>query len=112
MTPQDAIAAAELAEAETAYRHQLARQMYQAGQRAGFQAGYRQADVDQAAQWAQVARPVVHGISHAELEERRWGPGGRAHFADPRPGDFPGRGARPHPQTGPEPDQELEAEAG
>jgi hypothetical protein len=27
-----------------------------------------------------------------ELEIRRWGPGGRAHFADPRPGDFRGRG--------------------
>ncbi len=29
--------------------------------------------------------------SHAELEERCGGPGGRAYFADPRPGDFPGR---------------------
>lgn len=27
-----------------------------------------------------------------DLERARWGPGGRAHFADPRPGDFPGRG--------------------
>jgi hypothetical protein len=26
-----------------------------------------------------------------ELEARRWGPGGREHFADPGPGDFPGR---------------------
>ena len=43
MNPQDAIEAAELTEAETAYRHQLAREMYQAGQRAGFQAGYQQA---------------------------------------------------------------------
>jgi len=92
MTPQDAIAAAELAEAETAYRHQISREMYQAGQRAGFESGYRQANADEAAAWAKVARPVAHGISHAELEERRWGPGGRTHFADPRPGDFPGRG--------------------
>ncbi len=29
----------------------------------------------------------------AEPEERHWGPGGRAHFADPRSGDFPGRQA-------------------
>ena len=98
----DAIGEAEHAEAETRYRHRLARQMYQAGQRAGFQAGYRQADADQAAAWAKVTRPVAHGISHAELEERRWGPGGRAHFADPRPGDFPGRGAKPEPHTEPE----------
>jgi hypothetical protein len=31
---------------------------------------------------------------HAELERRRWGPDGRARFADPRPGDFPGREPR------------------
>lgn len=31
------------------------------------------------------------GPSWAELERRRWGPGGRLHFGDPRPGDFPGR---------------------
>jgi hypothetical protein len=31
---------------------------------------------------------------YAELERRRWGPGGRARFADPRPGDFPGREPR------------------
>jgi hypothetical protein len=109
MTPRDAIQAAELAEAETAYRQQLAREMYHAGQRAGFQAGYRQADADQAAQWAKAARPVTHGISHADLEARRWGPGGRAHFADPRPGDFPGRGAQPHPQPQPEPEMEAGA---
>jgi hypothetical protein len=30
-------------------------------------------------------------ICQRELEERRLGPGGRSHFADPRPGDFPGR---------------------
>lgn len=26
----------------------------------------------------------------AALEEARWGPGGREHFADPRPGDYQG----------------------
>jgi len=107
MTPGQAIQAAELAEAETAYRLQLAREMYLAGQRAGFEVGYRQANADEAAQWAKVARPVVHGVSHAELEERRWGPGGRAHFADPRPGDFPGRGAQPQAQA----EREMEAGA-
>ncbi|MGH3220084.1 MAG: hypothetical protein ACRDPY_15495 [Streptosporangiaceae bacterium] len=107
MTPQDAIEAAELAEAETVYRHQLAREMYQAGHRAGFEVGYRQANADQAARWAEIARPVARGISHAELEERRWGPGGRAHFADRRPGDFPGRAAKHQPEQHAE--REMEA---
>jgi hypothetical protein len=104
MTPGEAIEAAGLAEAETAYRNQLGREMYQAGHGDGYQAGYRQAEADQAARWNQNDRPA-DGPSHAELEERRWGPGGREHFADPRPGDFPGRGTRP----GPEPESEAEA---
>ena len=94
MTPAEAIAAADLIEAETAYRLQLAREMYQAGR--------RQAEAEQAEAWHQLAAPVAHGITHAELEERRWGPGGREHFADPRPGDFPGR-------EQPELEPELEA---
>jgi hypothetical protein len=101
VNPEEAIQAAELAEAETAYRHQLAREMYQAGR--------RDAETDMAWRWAQIARPAAHGISHADLEQRRWGPGGRAHFADPRPGDFPGRGAKPQPEHRAE--REMEAGA-
>jgi hypothetical protein len=97
VTPREAIQAAELAEAEAAYRHQLARQMYQAGR--------RDAEAEMAQRWAQIVRPAVHGISHADLEQRRWGPGGRAHFADPRPGDFPGRAAKPQAET----EREMEA---
>lgn len=33
-------------------------------------------------------------VEAARIELARWGPGGREHFGDPRPGDFPGRGAR------------------
>ena len=106
MTPGEAIEAAGLAETETAYRSQLGREMYQAGHADGYQAGYRQAEADQAARWNQVTSPAT-GPSHAELEERRWGPGGRAHFADPRPGDFPGLS----PQPRPEPETEMEASA-
>jgi len=58
----------------------------------------------------QAARAVTDGPSHAELEERRWGPGGRAHFADPRHGDFPGR-ATTRAQARPEAEQEMEATA-
>jgi hypothetical protein len=90
MTPEQAIEAAELTGAETVYRHQLAREAYEAGHADGYRAGYRQADADQASRWRQIARAAMDGPTHAELEERRWGPGGRARFADPRPGDFPG----------------------
>jgi|SRR5271157_3892176 len=97
MTPAEAIEAAELTEAETRYRNQVGRLMYEAGRRA--------AEAEMAAQWSRVTA-VVRGPDLAELEARRWGPGGRAHFGDPRPGDFPGRGARPQAET------ELELEAG
>jgi len=88
MTPAEAIEAAELAEAETRYRLQLAREAYQAG--------YAQAEADMAARWARIAAPVVRGVPHAELEERRWGPGGRAALQEAEAGQ-------------PEPEPELEA---
>jgi hypothetical protein len=81
VTPQEAIEAAELVEAETRYRLRLACEMFEAGRQA--------AEADMAQQWSRAAAAVC-GPACAELEERRWGPGGRAHFADPRPGDFPG----------------------
>ena len=100
MNPAEAIEAAELAELEAAYRNQLARQMYEAGR--------RDAEADMARCWAEVARPAAHGgVSHAELEDRRWGPGGRAHFADPRPGDFPGLASHTEPHCEPEPEAGL-----
>ena len=82
MTPEEAIAEAELAEAESRYRNQVGRLMYEAGR--------RDAEADMADRWDRIARPAVHGVDHTVLEERRWGPAGREHFADPRPGDFPG----------------------
>jgi hypothetical protein len=107
MSPDEAIEAAAAAEAETRYRNQLAREAYEAGR----QAGYRQAAADEEARWRQTPPVLVpHSPSHAELEERRWGPGGREHFADPRPSDFPGREiSRPHAR--PEPEREMEASA-
>ena len=58
MTPDEAIEAADLVEAETRYLHQLAREAYAAGHADGYRAGYRQADADQAARWNQAARAV------------------------------------------------------
>lgn len=97
MTPEEAIEAAELAEAEERYRHQLGREMYEAGR--------RDAEMAAALRYEGLTRPADEAI--AALDDRRWGPGGRAHFADPRPGDFPGRVPQ---QRQPEPEPELEAE--
>ena len=91
MTPGEAIAAAELVEAEARYRDQMAREMYALGYEQGLAEGYVLAVSD--------VKAAQHGIVRdAELEARRYGPGGRAHFADPRPGDFPGRAAVPEPE--------------
>lgn len=96
MTPEEAIEAADLAGAETAYRLQLARESYEAGFRAGWEASRQALPAEQEAErraW--------------EVGYRRWGSGGREHFADPRPGDFRGRG-----EPEPEPERDLELEAG
>ena len=62
------------------------------GRKLGRREGYEAAEADMAARWNRIARPVVRNDpEHAELELRRWGPAGREHFGDPRPGDFPGR---------------------
>lgn len=92
-----AIAEAEHAENETRYRLQFAREMYLLGEQAGFDRGYRQAGEEMDARWNEQARGVVNGLPFAEVEARRWGPGGRAHFADPSPGDYPG--LNPQPET-------------
>lgn len=97
MTPEEAIEAAELADAEIRYRHQMAREMYAFGHERGLAEGYVLAVAD--------VKAVQHGIVRdAELEARRWGPGGREHFGDARPGDYPGWAARR-----PEAEPELEA---
>lgn len=70
---------------------------YHVGFDAGHDVGRAQAENEMAAAWAEVARHVRGYASqptHDALEERRWGPGGRSHFGDPRPGDFPGGSAR------------------
>jgi hypothetical protein len=97
VTPAEAIEAAELTEAEIRYRNQVGRAMYEAGR--------RDAEAEMAARWSRVTA-AVRGPDLDEIEARRWGPGGRAHFGDPRPGDFPGRGPSPR-QPGPEPEMEI-----
>ena len=99
MTEAEAIEAAELAAAEIRYRNQGGRAMYEAGR--------RDAEAEMAAQWSRVTAPV-RGPDLDEIAARRWGPGGRAHFGDPRPGDYPGRAPSPRqPEPGPEPEMEI-----
>ncbi|MGH3193834.1 MAG: hypothetical protein ACRDPY_08660 [Streptosporangiaceae bacterium] len=86
MTPADAIGAAELAEAETRYRNQLAREMYEAGWRGGYEAARDDVEAEEARRWADFTRRLANAPTHAELEERRWGPGGRGRLTGPRPG--------------------------
>jgi hypothetical protein len=92
VTEGEAIEAAELVEAETAYRNQLARESYAAGFAAGWAASRQALPAEQQAErrdW--------------EVNYARWGSGGHARFADARPNDYPGRGVQ-------EPEPELEAE--
>ena len=104
MTPQEAIEAAELVEAETRYRLRLARETRAAAAAEGFERGYSEGYLRAVADLKAAQRGLVRD---AALEEVRWGPGGREHFADPRPGDFPGQVPA---QRQPEPEPELEAE--
>ena len=69
---------------------QIARERaaYERGRADARQEAYDRGRVDEAAerdrQWDEVAQPIARGgPSHAELEERRWGPGGRAAFGQP-----------------------------
>jgi hypothetical protein len=98
VTPAEAIEAAELSEAETAYRLQFARETAAAAYERGLGDGYVRAIED--------VKALQHGmVRDAEIEAARWGAGGREHFADPRPGDFLGK-------REPEPELERELEVG
>jgi hypothetical protein len=81
-----------LAGAGTRYRSRLALEMYERGR--------RDAGAGHAEGWRRIAAPAARGRSFAEIEERRRGPGARGHFAGPRPGDSPGRGAEPEQKAG------------
>jgi hypothetical protein len=100
---QDRSAAASETECEAVQRLalEMARAAYRLGEADGVARGRQLEAGDLDAAWNRIAAAAL-GPSFDELEGRRWGPGGREHFADPRPGDFPGR----HPE------REGEAEAG
>jgi hypothetical protein len=79
---RDAAAARLVAAARTAFAR---------GLEAGDRLGYERAEAEMAARWNRIAAPIARGgPEHAELEQRRWGTGGRGRFGDPRPGDYRG----------------------
>jgi hypothetical protein len=72
-------------------RDQHQRRLLDAEHRAyidGYRKGRQDAARDLDAEWSATSpRRVTIGPTLAELELERWGPGGRRHAADPRPGD-------------------------
>jgi hypothetical protein len=56
----------------------------------GIERGRQLEGAERDASWHRIAVQVATGPDHPELEIRRWGPGGRARFGDPRPGDYLG----------------------
>jgi len=59
----------------------------------GWRDGYEQAAADLERDWQEIAKPTAERLIRDHgLMARRWGPGGREHFGDPRPGDrYPAR---------------------
>jgi hypothetical protein len=58
----------------------------------GYRDGHADACREQDENWRQTPPlRIAAGPAYAVLEQLRYGPGGREHFGDPRPGDFPGR---------------------
>jgi hypothetical protein len=68
--------------------------IYVRGYESGYAKGAADVTAERDAEWNEIARPIARGgPGHVELEALRYGPGGREHFGDPRPGDFKGRAA-------------------
>ena len=65
------------------------RAAYLSGHADGYRDGYERGARLLEASWPAVVSRLS-GPTLAELEARRWGPGGRAHFGDPRAGDYRG----------------------
>jgi hypothetical protein len=83
------------AERDTWLRRELAaeRRGFDRGRAAGWRQGRESAHAEMAAAWRPVAervRSLAGSPTWAELEARRWGPAGREHYGDPRPGDYCG----------------------
>src|SRR5262245_52051069 len=91
MTPAEFLALSGERDLARRLRHGYWAEGYRLGRERGWREGYEASEADMAAQWQEIASPVARGgPSYTELERRRYGPGGRKHFADPRPGEYRG----------------------
>lgn len=86
MTPDETFALSDERDTWTARLLAAERDAYQAGYADGDRAGYERGARVLDAEWSAPA-PAP---DFAEIEARRWGPGGRQHFGDARPGDRAG----------------------
>jgi hypothetical protein len=82
----------DLLDASLRLRLRAWRDGFRFGYERGVDEGRRAEAAERDAAWRVIAAPVAHGLPGDELSRRRWGPGGRGRFGDPRPGDFPGKG--------------------
>lgn len=65
---------------------------FQRGLELGREEGYLYALNEEAIERGIIGAPFRRDrVSFREIERRRWGRKGRAHFGDPRPGDYVGR---------------------
>jgi hypothetical protein len=81
-------------EADRRYWRQMTSEACRRAFEAGVARGRELEGTERDAAWIEIARPAARGgPSFADLELKRWGPAGREHFGDPKPGDFPGRAA-------------------
>jgi hypothetical protein len=104
MTPQEQRKFLELSDErdqQERLREKAEREAFQAGRRLGHDEGRREYEAQETEAWRRILEPFAHDrpFFH-ELEERRWGPDGREHFGDPRPGDFAGRGGERQAEAG------------
>jgi hypothetical protein len=72
--------------------HDLALSHFADGYRAGFEAGHDTGYVQAVTEWRITAAGMTHlgGASYAELDRRRYPPGGRLSWIIPRPGEADG----------------------
>lgn len=73
--------------AEVELWRKLCREMCDAAFAEGWRLGVEHGARVRAAEWPAIVAPLS-APDQAELELLRYGPGGREHFADPRPGDM------------------------
>lgn len=73
--------------AEIELRRQLCLEAARGGWRAGYRAGYAQSEQDMERHWQEIVKPILCGVTHAELNRRRYPPDGRLSWLLPRAAD-------------------------